>query len=296
MANVVSLDEFTGEWYPGFKPEFLEGPYIVDGTGPFTARGRGPVLVPRLPLDAGPHPARRVHVGPRRLLLGHPARRREPAAAPRPRRDVPVRRHPPLRLGRSRRPTPARSAPAPTGSARTCRTSCRTTAPSGTPAATSSRPPGTTSRRIDLTQVPTGDLPGLVRQAPPVPQALDGDPLRRHVPDAGELPRVLRRLRRDGHRHQPDRQVPPGRGHQDHGDRPRALPARDQGQADRPRVGVRAERRLDAARRAVPPRRRRRRSGSPTSTTSCRSTATARRPPATSACPPGWRTTRSPWT
>lgn len=36
MANVVPLDDYTGEWYPGFKPEFIEGPYIVDGTGPFT--------------------------------------------------------------------------------------------------------------------------------------------------------------------------------------------------------------------------------------------------------------------
>ena len=35
MANVVPVDEYTGEWYPGFKPEFLDAPYIVDGTGPF---------------------------------------------------------------------------------------------------------------------------------------------------------------------------------------------------------------------------------------------------------------------
>jgi pyruvate,water dikinase len=36
MATLVPLDEFaTGEWYPGFKPEFLEMPYIVDPTGPF---------------------------------------------------------------------------------------------------------------------------------------------------------------------------------------------------------------------------------------------------------------------
>lgn len=36
MANVASLDDYTGEWYPGFKPEFLHSPFIVDGTGPFT--------------------------------------------------------------------------------------------------------------------------------------------------------------------------------------------------------------------------------------------------------------------
>lgn len=36
MANVVPVEPYTGEWYPGFKPEFLDSPYIVDGTGPFT--------------------------------------------------------------------------------------------------------------------------------------------------------------------------------------------------------------------------------------------------------------------
>lgn len=37
MANVVPVEPYTGEWYPGFKPEFIQAPYIVDGTGPFTA-------------------------------------------------------------------------------------------------------------------------------------------------------------------------------------------------------------------------------------------------------------------
>ncbi|MDN5748850.1 MAG: PEP-utilizing protein mobile subunit [Pseudonocardia sp.] len=36
MANVVPVEPYTGEWYPGFKPEFLAAPYIIDGTGPFT--------------------------------------------------------------------------------------------------------------------------------------------------------------------------------------------------------------------------------------------------------------------
>jgi len=36
MANVVPVDEFTtGEWYPGFKPEHFEMPYIVDPASPF---------------------------------------------------------------------------------------------------------------------------------------------------------------------------------------------------------------------------------------------------------------------
>ncbi len=35
MANVVPVEPYTGEWYPGFQPEFIRAPYIVDGTGPF---------------------------------------------------------------------------------------------------------------------------------------------------------------------------------------------------------------------------------------------------------------------
>jgi phosphohistidine swiveling domain-containing protein len=35
MANVVPVEPYTGEWYPGFKPEFLTSPFIIDGTGPF---------------------------------------------------------------------------------------------------------------------------------------------------------------------------------------------------------------------------------------------------------------------
>ncbi len=37
MATVVPVEPYTGEWYPGFKPEFLTSPFIVDGTGPFTS-------------------------------------------------------------------------------------------------------------------------------------------------------------------------------------------------------------------------------------------------------------------
>lgn len=36
MANVVPVEPYTGEWYPGFRPEYLTSPFIVDGTGPFT--------------------------------------------------------------------------------------------------------------------------------------------------------------------------------------------------------------------------------------------------------------------
>lgn len=35
MANVVPLEEFTREWYPGYRPEFFEAPYVVDAASPF---------------------------------------------------------------------------------------------------------------------------------------------------------------------------------------------------------------------------------------------------------------------
>jgi pyruvate,water dikinase len=36
MANVVPVDAYsTGEWYPGYKPEFFDMPWIVDPAGPF---------------------------------------------------------------------------------------------------------------------------------------------------------------------------------------------------------------------------------------------------------------------
>lgn len=35
MATVVPIDEFTGEWYPGYEPEHFEAPYIVDRASPF---------------------------------------------------------------------------------------------------------------------------------------------------------------------------------------------------------------------------------------------------------------------
>lgn len=37
MATVVPVEPYTGEWYPGFKPEFIASPFVIDGTGPFTA-------------------------------------------------------------------------------------------------------------------------------------------------------------------------------------------------------------------------------------------------------------------
>ena len=81
MGNVVPVDEFTGEWYPGYKPEHFDFPYWVDGPEPVPAGRRERLLVPRLPLVARPHPARRHPVERRRLLLGHPERVGEAAAA-----------------------------------------------------------------------------------------------------------------------------------------------------------------------------------------------------------------------
>ena len=145
-------------------------------------------------------------------------------------------------------------------------------------------------RGVDFAGTP--DLTDLLDQGRRYHKRADGDPLRRHVPDAGQLPGLLRRLRRHGDQPQRDRQVPPGRGHQDHGDRPRGLPARHAGPRGRAVGRLRHPRAARAARRPRP-RAGAGAPGSPSSTTSCRSTAGAPRPPATSACRAGSRTTRS---
>ena len=146
MANVVPVDEFTGEWYPGYKPEHFDFPYCgrrarrrsspVTRTPSGSSTSTGRAASPRSPPPCG---APTATAGARR------ARRRtcrsRPAAA-----SPAGSRAPTSTARRSPRPTPARSAPGPTGSARTCRTSSRTTGPSGRRAATSWRRPGTTSR------------------------------------------------------------------------------------------------------------------------------------------------------
>ena len=35
MAGVIPIDEYTGEWYPGFEPEHFDFPYVVDAPFPF---------------------------------------------------------------------------------------------------------------------------------------------------------------------------------------------------------------------------------------------------------------------
>ena len=35
MAAVIPIDEYTGEWYPGFRPEHFDFPYVVDAASPF---------------------------------------------------------------------------------------------------------------------------------------------------------------------------------------------------------------------------------------------------------------------
>ena len=35
MAGVVPIDDYTGEWYPGYRPEFFDFPYVVDSPSPF---------------------------------------------------------------------------------------------------------------------------------------------------------------------------------------------------------------------------------------------------------------------
>lgn len=35
MAGVVGVEEFTGEWYPGYRPEFFAAPFVTDAARPF---------------------------------------------------------------------------------------------------------------------------------------------------------------------------------------------------------------------------------------------------------------------
>ncbi|HWM57200.1 MAG TPA: PEP-utilizing protein mobile subunit [Pseudonocardia sp.] len=35
MANIVPVDEYVGEWYPGYRPEHFDFPYVVDAASPF---------------------------------------------------------------------------------------------------------------------------------------------------------------------------------------------------------------------------------------------------------------------
>ena len=152
---------------------------------------------------------------------------------------------------------------------------------------------GLLPRRRPLRAVP-GATCGRPRPGPPVPQARLRDPLRGHVPDAGQLPRLLRHVRRAGPRPGPDRQVPAGRGHQDHGDRPGAVEADHRGPPRRPGAGVRRPRARRDARRAVRARRLRRHLADRLRRLPRRSTAGAPRAPATSRCRAGSRTRPRP--
>ena len=94
MAEIVPVDQFL-DWYPGWKPEHIDEPWLRMKSGPFTQGGRIAFLVRRLPLAA--------RVLPARLPVRHwrgvvdPARRPPTAAATRRRprathgRPVPVR-------------------------------------------------------------------------------------------------------------------------------------------------------------------------------------------------------------
>jgi pyruvate,water dikinase len=35
MSNIVPIDEYTGDWYPGYQPEHFDAPYWVDAASPF---------------------------------------------------------------------------------------------------------------------------------------------------------------------------------------------------------------------------------------------------------------------
>ena len=81
-----------------------------------------------------------------------------------------------------------------------------------------------------------------------VPEAGVGDPLRDHVPAAGDLPSAVRGVRRERHRSRIDRQDAAGPRLQDHGDRPGDVGSRRRGQAARDHRPLRARARSDPRR------------------------------------------------
>ena len=214
---------------------------VVHRPGPDVPQtGRGELLVPRLPLAARPD-ADGPDLERGRLQLGLPAGRRADAAAARPRDHLPPRRHAHLRLAaageRRARDRPAGQAPG----ARAAAVPAELRRDLGPDARGGQRELGLLQR-----PGPIGALPGRPAREPhpgaPVPQAGLRDPLPGHVPAAGELRRLLRHVHRARPRPGPDRQVPAGLRHQDHGDRPGAVEADHRGPRGRPGVRLRRER------------------------------------------------------
>ena len=165
MGNVVPVDGFTGEWYPGYKPEHFNFPYWVDAPSPFQAGDENHFWFLDFHWSRGLTPLAATLWSADGYCWGTQHAVGEAAAPARPRHHVPASRAPTSTARRSPRPTRARSARGPTGSASTCRTSSRTTAPSGRRGATSWRPPGTYFQGIDFAALPTSDLAGLLHQA-----------------------------------------------------------------------------------------------------------------------------------
>ena len=193
---------------------------------------RGELLVPRLPLAARPHPDG-ADLERGRLQLGLAAGRRADAAAPGPGDHLPPGRHAHLRLAAAGE---RRAGDRPAGQAARAR-------PAAVPAELrrhlgryaggGQRELGLLPRRGPVHAVARGPA-GEPHPGPPVPQARLRDPLPGDVPAAGELRRLLQHVHRTRPGPGPDRQVPAGLRHQDHGDRPGAVAADQRGPRGRP--------------------------------------------------------------
>ena len=235
MATVIPVDEFiTDEWYPGFKPGYTHAPWYIDPVQTFRKEDEENFWFLDFHWPRG--------LTPMGLIWNEDGYNWSSQLA-------------------------AEQMPLPPGRGITCRLGGTHTYGSPLPV-TDVREIGQRARRlervlppflqnfdeiwghmreevneswdyfsgVDLSALSLRRPAGEPHPGPPVPQARLRDPLRGDVPAAGELRRLLQHVHRARPGPGPDRQVPAGLRHQDHGDRPGAVAADQRGPRGRPGV------------------------------------------------------------
>ncbi len=254
MATVIPVDEFiTDEWYPGFKPGYTHAPWYIDPVQTFRKEDEENFWFLDFHWPRG--------LTPMGLIWNEDGYNWSSQLA-------------------------AEQMPLPPGRGITCRLGGTHTYGSPLPV-TDVREIGQRARRlermlppflqnfdeiwghmreevneswdyfsgVDRVRAVPGGPAGEPHPGPPVPQARLRDPLRGDVPAAGQLRRLLQHVHRTRPGPGPDRQVPAGLRHQDHGDRPGAVEADHRGPPRGPGAGVRRPRGRRDPRRAGRPRR-----------------------------------------
>ena len=228
MATVIPVDEFiTDEWYPGFKPGYTHAPWYIDPVQTFRKEDEENFWFLDFHWPRG--------LTPMGLIWNEDGYNwsSQLAAEQMP---LPPGRGITCRLGG----THTYGSPLPVTDVREigqrARRLERMLPPFlqnfdeiwGAHAGGGERELGLLQRRGPVRAVPDGPA-GEPHPGPPVPQARLRDPLRGDVPAAGELRRLLQHVHRTRPGPGPDRQVPAGLRHQDHGDRPGAVEADQRG-------------------------------------------------------------------